>query len=143
LAVLLGGALAGGACSSSNGTPTGNGGRGGTSAGTAGTTGSAGTTGGGGTGGSGGTGGGAAGTTGGSGGSGGTTGGGGTGGATGGSGGGTGGTGGGTVDPCAGMTAQQCNDMLINKATTGGITPAAPRIPNGTSGSPIAYPACQ
>ena len=88
-AVLLGGALAGSACSSSGGTPTGSAGHGGSTAGTAGASGTAGTTG---TGGDG-TGGSAGGT------SrrqrGGVAGGG--GGGTGGSG--TGGTGGGTVDP--------------------------------------------
>ena len=125
-AVLLGGALAGSACSSSNGQPTGSAGHGGSTVGTAGTSGTAGTTGTGGTGGDG-TGGSVAG----------ANGGGGAGGGTGGTGGsGTGGTGGGTVDPCAGMTAQQCHDMLINKTTTGGVavTRTAPTV---------SYPACQ
>ena len=44
-AVLLGGALAGSACSSSNGQPTGSAGHGGSTVGTAGTSGTAGTTG--------------------------------------------------------------------------------------------------
>jgi hypothetical protein len=34
------------------------------------------------------------------------------------------------------MTAQQCNDMLINKATSGGITPTR-------TAPTISYPACQ
>ena len=127
-AVLLGGALAGSACSSSNGQPTGSAGHGGSTVGTAGTSGTAGTTGTGGDGtGGDGTGGSVAG----------ANGGGGAGGGTGGTGGsGTGGTGGGTVDPCAGMTAQQCHDMLINKTTTGGVavTRTAPTV---------SYPACQ
>jgi hypothetical protein len=127
-AVLLGGALAGSACSSSNGQPTGSAGHGGSTVGTAGTSGTAGTTG---TGGDGTGGDGAGGSVAGA------NGGGGAGGGTGGTGGsGTGGTGGATVDPCAGMTAQQCHDMLINKTTTGGVavTRTAPTV---------SYPACQ
>jgi hypothetical protein len=131
-AILLGSALAGnGGCSSSPGTPTGGAGKGGSSSpGTAGSGGGTGGTGGsaGGSGGTGGT------SVGGSGGSGGATGG--SGGATGGSGGATGG-GGGTVDPCAGMTAQQCNNMLINATTTSTAVTVSRPAPT------ISYPTCQ